>query len=266
MFGDSNVWGDEQPGCTIEENSQPSKTTFPYYLAERLKINDLHNYAVSGASLQLVSDSILFNFLPNNNDSNDLIIVLLPNCIRHSFLTSKSKHTSINDVIRYTLQTCFYNKNLKKDTTEWMMNHLWHEKALYYNVIKHVLTIDTFLKDYKNVFYFWNTRHHYNNFRQGKDGLESELKHRNNWHPTEYLSKPNIGNDVFDSSIIDVDTTIYERIKHRTIDWDIMKTLDEITIKMNSSKYKLGHYKPEIHKHYINMYIYEKIKEKLNVN
>lgn len=266
MFGDSNVWGDEQPGCTIDENSQPSKTTFPYYLAEKLNINDLHNHAVSGASLQLVSDSILFNFLPNNNNCNDLVIVLLPNCIRYSFLTFNNNYKSIDDVIRYNLQTCFYDKNLKKDTTEWMMNHLWHEQALYYNVVKHVLTIDNFLKDYKNVFYFWNTRHHHNNFRQGKDGLDSELQHRSSWYPTEYLAEPNIGNDVFDNSVIDVDDKTYERIKHRTVDWDIVKKFDEITTKLNSSKYKLGHYPPEVHKYYASMHVQQHVEERLNAS
>ncbi len=267
IFGDSNVWGDEQPNCTIGKDSQPSKTTFPYYLSNKLDINEIYNYAVSGASLQLVSDSILFNFLSKDFDKNDLIIVYLPNCCKYSFITNdRSEYYKIDDIIRYRLRTCFYDNDLKKDTVEWMMKSIWHQQALYYNVIKHALTIDTFLKEYKNVFYFWNTRHHHSSFREGQDGLDSELKHRNAWHPTDDLSEPYIGEKFFDNEIVDIEENLHVRFKDRTVEWNVLEVFDKITEQLNLYKYKQKHHVPEVHEYYVNTFLYDYIKEKLNVN
>lgn len=267
IFGDSNVWGDEQPNCTIGVNSQPSKTTFPYYLAEKFNIKNVYNYAVSGASLQLISDSILFNFLSKQYDKNDFVIVYFPNVSKYSFITNDRKeYKNIEDVIRYRLRTSFYDNNLKQDTVEWMMKHKWHKDALYYNVIKHSYTIDVLLKDYKNVFYFWNTRHHYSSFREGQDGLDSELKHRNAWFPTSDLSEPYIGETVFDENVIKTGINFYQKFKNKTVDWDILTTFDNINDKLKLNKYKLKHHVPEVHKYYVDNFLYEHIKEKKNVN
>lgn len=267
IFGDSNVWGDEQPNCTIGVNSQPSKTTFPYYLAKKFDITDIHNHAVSGGSLQLVCDSILFNFLPKNYSLNDIIIVYLPNCAKYSFVTNDRKeYKSIEDIIRYRLRSCIYDNDLKKDTVNWMMKHMWHEQALYYNVIKHVATIDIFLKDYKNVFYFWNTRHHLSSFREGQDGLDSELKFRNAWFPTDDIADPFIGDDVFDNNVIEQEYPAFKRIKERTVDWDILSVFDSISDQLSVHKYKQKHHAPQVHEHYVDTFLYEHVKEKLNVD
>jgi len=266
-FGDSNIWGDEQPNCTIGINSQPSKTTFPYYLAKKLGIETVYNHAVSGGSLQLVADSLLFNSLPKNHSHDDIVIVYLPNCSKYSFVTNDRKeYNSVEDIIRYRLRSCVYDNELKKDTVEWMMKHLWHEQALYYNVIKHIITIDTFLKDYNNVFYFWNTRHHFSSFRKGQDGLDSELNFRNAWFPTDDLAEPCIGNSVFDKDIIDHDNPAFERIKNRTVDWDILSVFDSISDQLSVHKYKQKHHAPQVHEHYVDTFLYEHIKEKLNVD
>ena len=267
VFGDSNMWGDEQPGCSIDENAQPSEKTFPYYVAHSLGITQVKNYAVSGASLQTVSDSVLFNFLPKNFDHNDLLFVYLPNCIRHGFVSEQSpSYNKVDDMIRHRLKTSVYNLNLKRDTVEWMMSNLWHTQALYYHVVKHALTIDTLLRDYKNLFYFWNTKHHHGNFRTGQDGLDMELKHRNAWFPTESLSNTQMGEDVFDDKIIDFGIDLHDVFDDKTIDWDILASLDSITDKLSLTKYKLKHYVPEAHKHYADTVVLEKVRKKLNVD
>ena len=266
VFGDSNMWGDEQPGCTIDDTAQPSGKTFPYYVAKTLGIETVNNYAVSGASLHTVADSILFNFLPRNFDHNDLLFVYFPNCVRYGFVSEETPtYNSVDKIIRHRLKSSVYNENMKRDTVEWMMSNLWHTQALYYHVVKHALTIHNFLKDYKNVFYFWNTKHHFGNFREGQDGLDMELKHRNAWYPTDSLSYAEIGNDVFDKDIIDFGLDLHAIFDDKTVDWNILQSLDTITDQLKLTKYKLKHYVPEAHKHYAGT-IVEKIRKKLNVH
>ena len=255
IFGDSNVWGDEQPGCSIGKNSKPSKTTFPYYIAKHLNMK-VKNYAVSGASLNLIHDTVLFN--PVNK--NDIVIVYLPTCSKQGFIHIDRNYTQINDVIRYKLRSQIFNKDMGKSTIDWIFDNMWHEKALYYNVIKNAYAIYLLVK-HSNVFYFWNTRHYKGGYLNGQDGLSDELKRRNNLHHNYDFP---INTNFFDNSIIDFGIDLNSIFSKITIDWNIIKTFDEITNKLNLYKYKQGHHLPIVHKYYAKKII-DILKERLNV-
>ena len=250
IFGDSNVWGDEQPGCTIGKNSKSSKSTFPYYIASLLNC-EVENFAVSGAALNLVHDMILFN--PVNKD--DIVIVYLPTCSKYGFIHNSRDYEEINDVIRYKLRSQIFNKDMGEDTIKWMNDNMWHPQALYYNTIKYAYAILK-LTQHSNVFFFWNTRHTDGKYLSGQDGLYDELKRRNNYYgdtyPTEIASSINFSDEIlFQLSLI-------------TVDWDCVKSLDEITAELNLYKYPQGHHLPRVHFEYAHKII-DVFKERLNV-
>lgn len=237
VFGDSNVWGDEQPGCTIGRNSQPSKTTFPYYIAKQLDL-EVENFAVSGASLNLVHDMILFNPV----EENDVVIVYLPTCSKFGFIHNSRDYNKLNDVIRYKLRSQIFNHDVGEDTIKWMNDNMFHSQALFYNTIKHAYAIYK-LTQHSNVFFFWNTRHVNGKYLEGQDGLYDELKRRNNYY-----------NDVYpDNGLmwsIDFPDMVQQQIADVTLDWDAVDSFDRLTDELNLYKYTMGHHLPEVHEVY----------------